>query len=215
MVKKTDVLGLTSLLVGIILVTITIPTYEWSNYERKLRGLWRFCHGHDRSCHDVYKTNAIRVVRSMVLLGDIVALIAVIVMLVSFVLKARRDISSRWTKPIVAGMSLVAGVFILAGVIVYSIAIDELQGIQDKRYSFWLAVAALIIMFISAFIFIVGMVMEKRKHCKLSRKMKELRERLPEENVSSKMASTEEGEPMCRAHIPETIIPWNTFKPKY
>ncbi|GFO49884.1 hypothetical protein PoB_007638900 [Plakobranchus ocellatus] len=184
MVNWTDVLGLTSLLVGIILVTIAIPTQEWSTYGGNTLGLWRICPSQG-GCTDVGDTTEIEVVRSMVLLGDIVALMGVIVMLVAFVLEASRDISSRWTKLIAAGVSLLAGAFILAGVVVYTIEVhDDLQTSfdEDKGYSFWLAITALIIMFISAFIFIVGTVMEERKRRKLSRKTKELRERSREEN---------------------------------
>ena len=48
-------------------------------------------------------------VRAMVLMGDIIACLAVVVMLVAFVLETARDLTSRWTKLVVASAALLAG----------------------------------------------------------------------------------------------------------
>ena len=84
------------------------------------------------------------------------------------------------------------GALILAGVIVYTIEIhDDLQGVsgKNKGYSFWLAIAALIIIFISAFVFMLSSFLEERARLMLARKTAELREKAREDRKLRKNGS--------------------------
>ncbi|RUS72369.1 hypothetical protein EGW08_019867 [Elysia chlorotica] len=178
MVSCMDFLGLSLLLIGVILTTVAIPTQEWTTSSAGKLGLWRSCPDQG-SCTDLDDTDELDAVRAMMLMGDIVALLGVVAMLVAFVLETARDLTSKWTKLAVASAALLAGALILAGVIVYTTEIhDKIPDVsgKEKGYSFWLAIAALIIIFISAFVFIVSTFMEEQARLILARKTAELRE---------------------------------------